>query len=425
MAVFRSVRLWHWCIFLLVLLATGCTASGRERVVEHQIPRLYGAEDSQFFRTMGSLLGTGILDGNRVEVLLNGDEIFPAMLEAIRSAKTTITFETYIYWSGSIGGEFTNALAERARAGVKVHVLLDWLGSNNMDASHLSLMEQAGVQVWRYNKPHWYKFGRLNNRTHRKMLVVDGQIGFTGGAGIADQWTGHAQDPDHWRDSHYRIQGPVVAQMQAVFMDNWIKVSGEVLHGPEYFPPLQPVGEGFAHVTSSSPSGGSQSMRLMYLLAITAASRSIHISTPYFIPDALAIKALTDAAERGVTVQIITVGHHTDLETVRRASRARWGDLLEAGVEIHEYQPTMYHCKVMIVDGLWTTLGSANFDPRSFSLNDEANVSVYDVDFATAQIGIFKQDLAHSRQVIFQEWKDRPLAEKFWEHAASLLGSQF
>ncbi|MDY0041985.1 MAG: phospholipase D-like domain-containing protein, partial [Desulforhabdus sp.] len=333
MAAFRSIRLWYWCISLLVLLAPGCDPSGREKVIEHPIPRLYGAGDSQFSRTMGTLLGTGILDGNRVEAFLNGDEIFPAMLQAIRSAKTTITFETFIYWSGSIGSEFTNALAERARVGVKVHVLLDWVGSDKMDASQLVLMEQAGVQVWKYREPHWYQLGRLNNRTHRKLLVVDGQTGFTGGVGIADQWTGHAQDPEHWRDSHYRVQGPVVAQMQAVFMDNWIKVSGDVLHGPEYFPPLQPVGAVKAHVFSSSPSGGSESMRLMYLLAITAASRSIYLSTPYFIPDAPAIKALTDAAKRGVTVQIITVGNHTDSETVRRASRARWGALLEAGVE--------------------------------------------------------------------------------------------
>jgi cardiolipin synthase A/B len=204
----------------------------------------------------------------------------------------------------------------------------------------------------------------------------------------------------------------------------FVKVSGDVLHGSDYFPPLQPVGAGKAHVTSSSPLGGSESMRLMYLLAITAARRSIHLSTPYFIPDALTIKALIDAAKRGVTIQIITVGSHTDSETVRRASRARWGALLEAGIEIHEYQLTMYHCKVMIVDGLWPTVGSTNFDPRSFNLNDEANVNVYDVGFARRQIGIFQEDLAHSRQVTFQEWKDRPLAEKFWEYAATLFDSQ-
>ena len=424
MPAFRSTRLSNWCKSLIALLVTACATSCRGKVVEQPIPRLYGAGDAQFSRTMGTFLGTGILDGNRVEALLNGDEIFPAMLHAIRSAKTTITFETFIYWSGSIGSEFTNALAERARAGVKVHVLLDWFGSGKMDASQIVLMEQAGVQVRKYHKPRWYQLDRLNNRKHRKLLVVDGQTGFVGGVGIADPWLGHAQDPEHWRDSHYRVQGPVVAQMQAIFMENWMKVSGDVLHGPEYFPPLQPVGTGQVHVFGSSPSRGSETMRLMYLLAITAASRSIHLSTPYFIPDESAITALTDAAKRGVTVQIITVGKHTDSETVRRASRARWGALLEAGVEIHEYQPTMYHCKVMIVDGLWTTVGSTNFDPRSFSLNDEANVNFFDVDFARRQIETFQEDLAHSRQVEYQVWKDRPLAEKIWEHAASLFGSQ-
>jgi cardiolipin synthase len=424
MALSRLVRRLCWGISFLALLATGCASPGSEKTVQHPIPHLYGAEDPQFARTMGALLGPDILDGNRVEVLLNGDEIFPAMLQAIRSGNKTITFETYIYWSGAIGAEFANALAERARAGVKVYVLLDWVGSSKMDASLLALMAESGVQLRKYHKPQWYHLDRLNNRTHRKLLVVDGQIGFTGGVGIADQWTGHAQDPEHWRDSHFRVQGPVVAQMQAVFMDNWIKVSGDVLHGPDYFPPLAPVGDGKAHVFSSSPSGGSESMRLMYLLAITAASHSIHLSSPYFIPDALTIEALTDAAKRGVTIQIVTTGKHTDAETVRRASRARWGALLEAGVQIYEYQPTMYHCKVMIVDGLWTTVGSTNFDPRSFGLNDEANLNYFDADFAQRQIEIFQQDLARSRQMTFQQWKDRPFSEKLWEHAASLFGSQ-
>jgi cardiolipin synthase len=424
MSDFRFVQRLYWGIALLALIVSGCSTASGEKSVQHPIPRLYGTEDPQFARTMGELLGPAFVDGNRVDVLLNGDEIFPAMLHAIRDAKNTITFETYIYWSGSIGKAFSDALAERARAGVKVHVLLDWIGSNKMDSSQLALMEQAGVQVRKYHKLRWYQLDKLNNRTHRKLLVVDGRNGFTGGVGIADEWTGHAQDPEHWRDSHYHVQGPVVAQMQAVFMDNWIKVSGDVLHGPEYFPALELAGTGKAQAFSSSASGGNESMRLMYLLAITAASHSIHLSTPYFVPDTLTVSAITDAAKRGVTIQIITVGSHADSETVRRASRARWGPLLEAGVEIYEYQPTMYHCKAMIVDGLWITVGSTNFDPRSFNLNDEANVSYYDADFAQRQIDIFRQDLAHSRQVTFQEWKDRPFAEKFWEHAASLLGAQ-
>jgi len=420
----RLDRRCYWAIALLTLIATGCASLGGEKHIEHPIPRLYGAEDPQFSRAMGELLGRAILDGNRVEVLLNGDEIFPGMLKAIRGARKTITFETYIYWSGSIGREFADALAERAHAGVKVHVLLDWVGSNKMDKSLLEEMNKAGVQVRKYHEPRWYQLGKLNNRTHRKLLVVDGQEGFTGGVGIADAWTGHAQDPQHWRDSHFRIRGPAVAQMQSAFMDNWIKVRGDVLHGPEYFPALAQVGDGKAHIFSSSPSGGSESMRLMYLLAITAASRSIHLSTPYFVPDALTIKALTDAARRGVTVQIITVGAQTDAELVRHASRARWGPLLEAGIQIYEYQPTLYHCKVMIVDGLWVTVGSTNFDPRSFNLNDEANLSYFDADFSRRQIEIFQQDLLHSRQMTLEQWKHRPLSERFWDRAASLLGSQ-
>ena len=419
----KPSRLVYLCFFLLAFLASGCATSGGESV-QHPVPRLYESNDPQFSRTMGTMLGAEVLEGNRIEALQNGDEIFPAMLSAIRSAKKTITFETFIYWSGEIGREFADALIERGRAGVKVHVLLDWVGSNKMEATLLDQMEAAGVQVKKYHKLTWYQLGKLNNRTHRKLLIVDGREGFTGGVGIADEWTGHAQDPDHWRDSHYHIQGPVVGQMQAVFMDNWIKVSGDVLHGSDYFPLLEPVGKGRAHVFSSSPAEGSQSMRLMYLLAITAASHSIHLATPYFVPDMFTIDAIVDAAKRGVKVQIITMGKHADSDTVRHASRALWGPLLEAGVEIHEYQPTMFHRKVMIVDALWVTVGSTNFDPRSFLLNDEANVSFFDADFARGQIDIFRQDLGRGHRVTLQEWKNRPLAEKFLEKMASVLDSQ-
>ena len=334
------------------------------------------------------------------------------MLAAIRGARKTITFESYIYWSGSIGREFAEALAERARAGVKVHLLLDWLGSSKLDAAQVALMEGAGVMVRKFHEPAWYHLARMNNRTHRKVLVVDGTVGFTGGVGIADAWAGRAQDPDHWRDTHFRAEGPVVAQMQAVFMDNWIKVTGEVLHGAEYFPPLVKRGESRAQMFSSSPEGGSESMQLMYLLAITAAARTIHLSSAYFVPDDLSLKALVAAAKRGVRIQIITPGEHMDAETVRKASRARWGDLLEAGVEIFEYQPTMYHCKVMVVDGLWLSVGSTNFDSRSFSLNDEANLNITDTAFAARQIEIFEQDLARSRAITLDEWRQRPLIGK-------------
>jgi cardiolipin synthase len=307
-----------------------------EKEIEHQIARLYATSDPQFERAMGVLLGPPIVGSNRFDVLVNGDEIFPSMLAAIRSARSTISFESYIYWSGAVGKAFADALAERARAGVRVHLLLDWIGRNKIDPQPLALMERPGVEVRRFHEPRWYHLARMNNRTHRKLLIVDGSIGFTGGVGIADEWSGHAQDPSHWRDTHFRAEGPVVAQMQAVFMDNWVKVTGNVLHGPGYFPAVDAAGTSRGQVFSSSPEGGSESMRLMYLLAITAAARSIDLSSAYFVPDDLTLRTLVAAARRGVRVRIITPGEHMDAETVRRASRAAWGDLLQAGVAIFE-----------------------------------------------------------------------------------------
>lgn len=407
-----------FAVIVVLNFATG------EKKIEHSVERLYSAADPAFGRAMGVLLGPAILHDNRFEALLNGDRIFPAMLTAIRDATKTITFESYIYWSDAIGKAFAEALAERARAGVKVHVLLDWVGSNKMDPTHLAVMEAAGVEVRKFHKPDWYSLARMNNRTHRKVLVVDGKVGFTGGVGIAGLWTGNAQDPQHWRDTHFRAEGPVVAQMQAVFLDNWIKATGAVLHGDDYFPALREAGDEAAQMFSSSPSGGSDSMHLMYLLAISAAHHSIHLSSAYFVPDALSTRALVDALERGVKVTIIVPGKHSDAAIVRRASRARWGALLAAGAEIHEYQPTMYHCKVLIVDGLMVSVGSTNFDTRSFRLNDEANLNIYAADFARRQIEVFNADLSQSRQISLRAWQRRPLAEKFLEHAASLVGAQ-
>lgn len=405
---------------VVVLIAVNFNVA--EKKVQREIPHLYDVRDPQFRRSMGLLLGPGILEGNRVQELLNGDRIFPAMLDAIGHAQKTIMFETYIYWSGDIGKRFADALAERARAGVKVHVLLDWVGSGKIDEALVDEMTRAGAEVRRFHPLRWYNLGRLNNRTHRKLLVVDGRIGFTGGVGIAPQWAGHAQDPDHWRDTHFRIEGPVVAEVQASAMDNWIKTTGKVLHGADYFPALKPAGDQPAQMFSSSAAGGSESMLMMYLIAIAASRQSILLSASYFVPDELTRKALIDAVRRGVRVRIITPGPHIDAETVRRASRGLWGELLEAGVEIHEYQPTMYHCKVMIVDGTLVSVGSTNFDDRSFRLNAEANINVYDPAFAARQTAVFEDDLKRSRRVTLASWQARPLSEKLWEKAMSLLG---
>jgi cardiolipin synthase A/B len=406
----------------VILLALNFTSG--EKKIKHEIPSLYAVADPQFLRAMGSLLGPAIVDGNRVATLLNGDEIFPSMLEAIRSAKKTITFETYIYWSGKIGDDFAKALSERARAGVKVHVLLDWVGSGKAKKEYIDEMKAAGVEVDKYHPLRWYNFSRVNNRTHRKLLVVDGRIGFTGGVGIADKWSGHAQDPEHWRDSHFRLEGPAVAQMQAAFMDNWTKTQSKVLHGEEYFPKLDAAGPSYAQVFKSSPREGSESVRLMYLLSIASARKRLLIANSYFVPDDLSVKTIADARRRGVDVEVIVPGTKIDSELSRKASRSRWGDLLEAGVEIYEYQPTMYHCKVMVVDDLWVSVGSTNFDNRSFRLNDEANLNVYDADFARRQVKDFEEDRKKAHRVTLADWQHRPLSEKILEHAAGLLRSQ-
>ena len=408
----------------LLIAALAMNFKTPEKTLERKIEHRYAVSDPQFRREMGVLLGPGIVPGNTVTDLENGDEIFPSMLEAIRGARKTITFETYIYWSGDIGQRFADALAERARNGVAVKVMLDWAGSIKMDDALLEQIKAAGVEVHQYRPLKWYNLGRLNNRTHRKLLVVDGRVGFTGGVGIADQWEGHAEDPDHWRDLHFRIEGPVVAQFQAAFNDNWIKTTGVVLNGADYFPPLERMGDMDAHMFVASPAGGSESMHLMYLMAIAAAERSIDLEAAYFVPDDLIIKALLAARHRGVRVRVILPGKHIDSETVRLASKAHWGELLLGGVEIHEYQPTMMHNKLLIVDGLMVSVGSTNFDVRSFRLNDEASLNVYDAGFAARMTKVFEDDLKHTVLYTHEMWERRPLKEKLVEKFIRPLRSQ-
>jgi cardiolipin synthase A/B len=417
--VYVAVILGTLFITLLVQnLITG------EKKIEKRITHLYGVSDEKFLRSMGTLLGPPLVDGNAVQELVNGGRIFPAMLEAIRAAERSITFETFIYWTGTIGREFAEALAERASSGVHVHVLLDWVGTSKLDSEALELMRKSGVQIEKYHPLRWYNLGRVNNRTHRKLLVVDGTVGFTGGVGIADKWDGDARNADEWRDTHYRVEGPAVAQMQAAFMDNWMKSRGEVLHGDDYFPAVKSVGGQLAQMFKSSSTEGSESVRLMYLLAIASAARNIRIANSYFVPDDLSIETLVAATKRGVKLEIIVPGKEIDTEVTRKASRSRWGPLLEAGAEILEFQPTMFHCKTVIVDDLFVSVGSTNFDSRSFRLNDEANLNVFDAEFASRQIAIFEADKVRARPVSFEEWKHRPLREKVMEHAAGLLRSQ-
>jgi cardiolipin synthase A/B len=397
---------------------------GPEKRIQEHIEHRYSIADEQFRRELSVLLGPPLVDGNAAANLENGDEIFPSMLAAIRAARQSITFESYIYWSGEVGREFAEALAARASAGVNVHVLIDWVGSQKMDERLLDLMQGAGVQVERYHPLHWYHLTRMNNRTHRKLLVIDGKVGFTGGVGIADLWSGHAQDPNHWRDSHYRVEGPVVAQMQTAFSDNWIKATGEVLQGERYFPSLDRSGDALAQVFTSSPSGGADSMMLMYLMAISSSTRRIDLSASYFVPDALTRRVLLDALKRGVQIRIIVPGEHIDTEVVRKASRASWGELLANGAKIYEYAPTMFHCKTFIADGLLVSVGSTNFDNRSFRLNDEANLNIYDARFASEVTAVFEADLKRAKLITYQMWLNRPLTEKFLENLAAVLSPQ-
>ena len=395
-----------------------------DKQIDERVQTGYSVADPQFQQVMGALLGPPIVNGNRVQALLNGDEIFPSMLDAIRNAQHTITFETYIYWSGTIGREFADALIARARFGVRVHILLDWWGSDGIEDLQLENMRAAGIEVRRYNPPRLNSLGRMNNRTHRKLLVVDGKLGFIGGVGIADPWRGHAQDPAHWRDTHFRVEGPVVTQMQSAFLDNWIAVTGRVLHGTAYLPPQGAKGSHTAQMFTSSPGGGAESAQFMYLMSIAAARSTVRLSMAYFVPDNIAVNTIVAARERGVRVQMIVPGAHSDRAILRRASRFEWGPLLRAGVEVHEYQPTMYHCKVMIVDELWTSVGSTNFDSRSFSVNDEANLNIHDGGFAREQVAIFERDLKTSRRVTLDEWENRPWSDKLLDALAGTLSSQ-
>ena len=343
------------------------------------------------------------------------------MLSAIADARGSLTLETYIYWSGTTGNTFSKAIADAARRGCAVKVLLDWVGGD-LHEGQLRTMRDAGVDIRRYNPPHWMHLGQVNNRTHRKLMVVDGRVGFIGGVGLADQWQGHAQDPRHWRDTHFRIEGPVVSQLQSAFVDNWLQTAGELLHGGPYFAAVDAMaGPARAQVFSASPQGGSRSMRMLYLMSIAAATETLDLSASYFVPDALSLQALQSAAERGVRVRILVPGSHIDKALVRRASRSRWGPLLQAGIEIHEYQPTMFHCKVLIADRTWVSVGSTNFDVRSFDINDEANLNIHDAAFGAEQTRIFEDDLCKATRITQEAWRARSWRQRTLDRVAGLL----
>ncbi len=368
------------------------------RELQRNVPHLTPAADPQFARDMAGLYGSPIIGGNKIETLRNGDAIFSAMLHEIRQAERSITFETYIYWSGDIAGAFCDALVERAQAGVRVKVLIDWMGGLPMEDDLIDRMHDGGVMLRMFRPMRPRTLTRMNNRTHRKVLVIDGRIGFTGGVGIADTWRGDARNSDEWRDTHYRVTGPVVAMLQNAFAHNWVEASGEVLRGSDFYPPLEAAG-GLDVQMIKSNTGSRNEVHLMLMTALAAATQSIRISTPYFVPDRVAIDQLLAARRRGVEVTLLVAGEHTDSRMVRHVSRRCWAELLRAGVRLLEFQPTFLHAKLIIIDEVWTSIGSANFDERSFRLNDEANLNIYARGFAQEQAAIFEDDCARARPV--------------------------
>ncbi len=392
--------------------------------IDHRLHVDYSVKDAQFARALENLLSAPVLSGNSIEPLYNGVQIFPAMLKSISQAQKTITLEAFIYWSDQIGQKFIEALVERAKAQVQVHVLVDWLGSREMSDHDIQKMKAAGIEIEVYHALSWSNLTRMNNRTHRRILVIDGALGYTGGVGINDDWDGNADSPNRWRDSQFRLKGPIVSSLQGIFMDNWLKISPEVHHDQTYFPAQKSEGDIQAQIFKSSPQAGSETVELMYLLAIAAARKSIRLESAYFVPDRTTMDELKKARQRGVQIQVIVPGPFVDTELAKNASEALWGELLGLGVEIFRYYPSRFHCKVMIVDDFFVSLGSTNFDDRSFHLNDEANVNVLNTAFAQSQQEAFDKDKANSLPVTLQEWEKRTWYQKLKEKISFPLKTQ-
>jgi cardiolipin synthase len=412
------------CITTLLLLIL-FNIRTREAIERYFVKPSYAVGDEAFSRSLSGVLSADFYQGNSIQTLVGGEQIFSSMIEEIKKAQVSINLESFVCSSGRVCSLFIDALAERARAGVAVHVILDWMGSNDLHDDHYLSMKQAGIRVIKYRKLHWYNLPRLNNRSHRKILVVDGKVGFTGGAGIADQWLHDVDGMLAWRDVHYRFEGPIVAKMQAAFMENWLKSHARVLEGEAYFPTLAPNGEISGQLFTSS-ADGIEAVRLMFLLAIASAKKSIRILNAYFVPDASLSRALIQAAtRRGVKVEIVVPGDKTDQRILQEVSRSSWAKLLQAGISIYEYQPTMHHGKLFIVDEEFVSIGSANCDGRSFRINDEMNVNVLDKAFAMEQVKVFEQDKKDSRLVTYKQWKRRPLWRKVIGHCGRLIQGQF
>ncbi len=398
----------------LALVARYASDSLRHRREQGQGYELRGDSievgSDEFLRATEAITMAPIAHGNEVELLINGDQIFPAMLETMANAKRSLNFLSYLYWSGDIASEIAAALCKSAKSGVEVNVLLDAVGSARMDRKLVHNMDESGVTFAYFRPPKPYAIRRVNNRTHRKLLIADGEVGMTGGVGIADQWTGNAQDPDHWRDTHIRVRGPIVRGLQGAFAENWLEATGDVLVGPAYLPELEPGGDdGAMQVVRSTAEVGDTSVEALYFLAIACARKSLHLTSAYFAPRPAFIEALTDAAQRGVDVRVLVPGSHTDKGFVRQAGHSVYRELLEGGVRIYEFTPTMIHAKTLTIDGAWSSVGSVNFDNRSFQLQDEVTLCISSTAFAGKLDAQFERDLARSAEIDLERWGGQPL----------------
>jgi cardiolipin synthase A/B len=391
-------------------VAAGCT-----RVQPHLVlPSLLLGEPS-FFPTLEAYAGAPIVGGNRVDLLFNGEQIFPSLVADIRSAQRTITYAQYYYEDGPVARDVAEALAERCRAGVGVNVLLDAFGSLSIPGEYVQLMQASNCHVAWFRPLQQYVFRRYHKRNHRRILVVDGRVGHTGGAGVSRKWMGNGRTPDHWRDTDVRVEGPVVEYLQAAFVENWLEATGMVLGGEAYFPrPLEPRGQVFAQVARSSPAGGSAAMYTTFILALSSARTSVLVTNPYFVLDDIMRDAVLRTVNRGVRVAVLVPGV-IDHNLVRQASRAQFGGLLRAGVEIYEYTPALLHAKTMVIDGVWATVGSTNLDNLSFAFNDELNLIVYDRGIARQLEQAFEEDRQASRRVTYEAWKDRGVRARLLE----------
>jgi cardiolipin synthase A/B len=382
------------------------------------------AEDPVFPDYVASLTGSGITRGDEYQILVNGVQIFPAMLNALRQARRRINFETYIYDTGKVAEAFTTALADAAARGVEVRVLVDAVGASAMEPGHVERLRRAGVQIGTFNPVRWHSLEEINYRTHRKILVIDGDVAFTGGAGVADHWLGDADAPEDWRDTHLRVTGPAVTMLEAAFYENWAE-TGHTSDARLDLRPAPPETRARSIVAWSSPSGGSSRVKLLYLLSLAGARRTLDLQSPYVVLDQSTRWSLTEARRRGVRVRLLVEGDLTDAKPVKYASRADYDALLAAGIEIHEFQPTMMHVKALIVDGVWSIVGSTNFDNRSLELNDEINVAVADRDFAARLTEDFDADLRRSRHLTLDTWRQRSAADKAREKFWGLFGELF